>query len=65
MMNRLRLHSTFTLDDYQQATGLPSDTIVSTLLQAVQKNLMVHKDGHWQVSLHGQRYLNDLLEMFL
>jgi oxygen-independent coproporphyrinogen-3 oxidase len=65
MMNRLRLYSTFTLDDYQQATGLSSESVLSTLLQAEQKKLMTHKNGLWQVSLHGHRYLNDLLEMFL
>ena len=65
MMNRLRLHSSFTLDDYQQATGLIANTVLPTLELAKQKQLMQQKDGHWQVSLLGHRYLNDLLEMFL
>jgi hypothetical protein len=26
---------------------------------------MQENNGHWQVTQHGHRYLNDLLEMFL
>ena len=69
MMNRLRLHSSFTLTDYQQGTGLSKDTVLPTLQLAKDKQLMqlLIKEGeeHWQVSLLGHRYLNDLLEMFL
>jgi oxygen-independent coproporphyrinogen-3 oxidase len=66
MMNRLRLFSSFTLSDYQSRTGLPFDTILPNLIIAKQKELMTENaDGSWQVTKHGHRYLNDLLEMFL
>ena len=37
MMNQLRLFSSFTLDDYQQRTGLPAQTVLPTLQQAQHK----------------------------
>ena len=68
MMNRLRLVSAFTLDEYQAATGLPMQTILPKLQLAKAKGLMANPDGkteQWQVTKLGHRYLNDLLEMFL
>lgn len=65
MMNRLRLHTQFTLEEYQAYTGLAADTILPTLQQAEEKNLMICHDKHWQVSKLGHRYLNDLLTLFL
>lgn len=70
MMNQLRLFSSFTLTKYQQRTGLPTSTVLPTLLQAKNKKLMTCTDsqsneGQWQVTLLGHRYLNDLLELFL
>ena len=68
MMNRLRLVSAFTLDEYQAATGLPVQTILPKLQLAKAKGLMANPDGNteqWQVTKLGHRYLNDLLEMFL
>jgi len=68
MMNRLRLVSAFTLDEYQAATGLSAQTISPILQSAKNKGLMKNLDNnidHWQVTQLGHRYLNDLLEMFL
>jgi putative oxygen-independent coproporphyrinogen III oxidase len=66
MMNRLRLHESFCLTQYQQRTGLSIDTVLPTLQIAKQKQLMLENtNGTWQVSKLGHRYLNDLLEMFL
>jgi len=72
MMNRLRLVSAFTLDEYQAATGLAAQTILPKLQLAKNKGLMensAHNEGNnaeqWQVTKLGHRYLNDLLEMFL
>ena len=65
MMNRLRLYSSFSIDDYQKATGLSPSTVLPTLMQAEQKQLMQRDNNRWQVSQHGHRYLNDLLDMFL
>ena len=65
MMNRLRLFSGFSLDEYQAYTGLNIETILPTLLEAKAKNLMEFDGKLWSVSKLGHRYLNDLLEMFL
>ncbi|MFT5756713.1 MAG: putative oxygen-independent coproporphyrinogen III oxidase [Alteromonadaceae bacterium] len=78
MMNRLRLVSAFTLDEYQAATGLAAHTILPKLELAKNKGLMKsftqnsisnninkHQVEQWQVTKLGHRYLNDLLEMFL
>ncbi|MBA6340048.1 radical SAM family heme chaperone HemW [Colwellia sp. MB02u-10] len=65
MMNRLRLFSGFSLDEYQAYTGLSINSVLPILLKAQDKNLMVFNGRHWSVSTLGHRYLNDLLEMFL
>ncbi|NQY65302.1 MAG: radical SAM family heme chaperone HemW [Alteromonadaceae bacterium] len=69
MMNQLRLHSSFTLEHYQSTTGLDAETVLPILQLALQKKLMlchnINDKEFWQVSKTGQRYLNDLLEMFL
>jgi oxygen-independent coproporphyrinogen-3 oxidase len=70
MMNQLRLFSSFTLTEYQQRTGLVASTVLPTLQQAQDKQMMTCTDsssidGEWQVTQLGHRYLNDLLELFL
>jgi oxygen-independent coproporphyrinogen-3 oxidase len=65
MMNQLRLHSSFTLDQYQGLTGLSAQTVLPILHQAEDKSLMFNKNKHWHVSPLGHRYLNNLLGMFL
>jgi oxygen-independent coproporphyrinogen-3 oxidase len=68
MMNVLRLCSEFSLNDYENYTGLSRDTVMPILNNAQQKGLVQspNKDSNtWQVTLLGHRYLNDLLEMFL
>ena len=67
MMNRLRLFSTFSLDEYQAHTGLNCESIISALIQAEQQGLMLSTNNQqqWQVTSQGHRYLNDLLTLFL
>jgi len=67
MMNRLRLFSTFNLDEYQTRTGLTAASILPKLEQAQQQGLLSSHNNHqnWQVTPHGHRYLNDLLTVFL
>ena len=65
MMNQLRLHQAFNLAHFENTTGLNQQVVLPLLKQAKDKNLMTEHNGNWQVSLLGQRYLNDLLEMFL
>lgn len=65
MMNRLRLFSSFTLKEYQEATGLSADEILPILNIARDKTLLENEGEKWRVTQQGHRYLNDLLEMFL
>lgn len=65
MMNRLRLMSPFTLQDFTDKTGLKSHEISEALKQAKAKQLLTENTGHWQVTALGHRYLNDLLSLFL
>ncbi len=69
MMNQLRLHRPFSESQFEASTGLTVDTIFAKLTTAKQKQLMASEliDGinYWHVTKMGQRYLNDLLELFL
>jgi oxygen-independent coproporphyrinogen-3 oxidase len=65
MMNRLRLHAGFSLDEFKAYTGLSEQAVLPTLLHAQEKQLMEFDGTLWSVSKLGHRYLNDLLEMFL
>lgn len=65
MMNQLRLREPFSLDSYEQTTGLPKATLNQPLALAKQKQLLSENQSLWQVTALGHRYLNDLLELFL
>ncbi len=69
MMNQLRLHSTFSIKHFQTSTGLGIETVLPQLTLAKNKGLMenevIRNDEYWHVTTTGQRYLNDLLEIFL
>ena len=65
MMNRLRLHAGFSLDEFKAYTGLSEQAVLPTLLHAQEKQLMEFDGKLWSVSKLGHRYLNDLLEIFL
>ncbi len=65
MMNQLRLRESFNLSQFEQTTGLPRAVISDQLEQCLNKNLLSEQNGNWQVTQHGHRYLNDLLELFL
>ena len=69
MMNQLRLHRSFSVQQFQLSTGLKIDSVLPKLKQAREKQLMqdeiINDDEHWYVTKNGQRYLNDLLELFL
>ncbi len=65
MMNRLRLFTPFSEQDYQQATGLDIKEIRPQLAQAQNKQLLSNNGQQWQVTRRGHRYLNDLLTLFL
>lgn len=65
MMNALRLIDGFNSDLFQERTGLPLITIQKTLKQATKLGLIKQSDRMIQPTNKGQRYLNDLLTMFL
>jgi len=69
MMNQLRLHSAFSIQHFITSTGMNRETISAQLTLAKEKGLMADKvidnDEYWHVTKEGQRYLNDLLEIFL
>ena len=69
MMNQLRLHRAFSVEQFQKSTGLKISSVLPLLKEAQQKKLMVFEmrdnEEYWLVTTTGQRYLNDLLEIFL
>ncbi|MDO6426770.1 radical SAM family heme chaperone HemW [Thalassotalea sp. 1_MG-2023] len=65
LMNRLRLFSAFNEADFEQTTGLAFNTISAKMHRALDKGLLQHQSGNWQVTKLGHRYLNSLLEEFL
>ncbi|KGJ96263.1 radical SAM family heme chaperone HemW [Colwellia psychrerythraea] len=69
MMNQLRLHKSFSVKQFQTSTGLKINAVLPKLEEAKKKNLMacqvINNEEHWLVTKTGQRYLNDLLELFL
>ena len=65
MMNALRLTGGFETKLFQERTGLPWEAVSMRLAEALKKGLITQDFNHIQPSLLGQRYLNDLLELFL
>lgn len=65
MLNRLRLFNGFTLNDYEQRTGLPSAGIVRILAEAQQTGFIELTDNYYSVTDLGKRFLNDVMQMFL
>ena len=65
MMNALRLIDGVPLDLFQQRTGLNIHTLESAIKKAQDKGLLVIKQGYIRPTPLGQRFLNELLELFL
>lgn len=65
MMNALRLTTGFNQDLFQERTGLPLMAVAKQLAEATSKGLIVQDASRIQPTLAGQRYLNDLLTLFL
>lgn len=65
MMNALRLTEGFEARLFEQRTGLPLRAIQAPLEQALQKGLLTHDQGMITPTLQGQRFLNELLQLFL
>jgi oxygen-independent coproporphyrinogen-3 oxidase len=65
MMNALRLTNGFDLSLFSERTGLPITAIHKQLELAEAKELITRDHIHVTPTLQGQRFLNDLLGLFL
>jgi oxygen-independent coproporphyrinogen-3 oxidase len=65
MMNALRLNEGVPADLFEARTGLPLIVCRNALEQARTRGLLLPDAARLQASLQGQRFLNDLLELFL
>ena len=65
MMNALRLTGGFETRLFSERTGMPVQSISMQLAQALKKGLITQNTQCIQPTLLGQRYLNDLLQLFL
>ena len=65
MINALRLTGGFESKLFQERTGLTLDLVSMRLAEASQKGLITQNHQLIQPTLLGQRYLNNLLEIFL
>ena len=65
MMNALRLTEGFPPDLFEARTGLPLSDIAPSLAEAEAKGLLTRSAQRIAPTLHGQRFLNELLQLFL
>ena len=65
MMNALRLTGGFEIKLFQERTGMPWEVVSMRVAAALQKGLIAQNHQFIQPTLLGQRYLNNLLEIFL
>jgi putative oxygen-independent coproporphyrinogen III oxidase len=65
MMNALRLTGGFATDLFPARTGLPLAVMTKRLAEAASQGLITQDHQHIKPTLLGQRYLNDLLTIFL
>jgi|TARA_B110000259_G_scaffold152707_1_gene172752 putative oxygen-independent coproporphyrinogen III oxidase len=65
MMNALRLNDGFTIDLFEQRTGLSLSSIDSEIKLCLEKGLLDRNNGTIKPTLLGQNFLNNLLQIFL
>ena len=65
MMNALRLTDGVARALFSERTGLPISVVAKILTRAEEKQLIARNHRHLAPTQKGQRFLNDLLEMFL
>ena len=65
MMNALRLTEGFETALFQERTGLPLSIVGKALAEAEEKGLITRDLSKIAPTLRGQRYLNELLQLFL
>lgn len=64
-MNRFRLIEPCPINDFNALTQQPLQSQQHALDKAINAGLLTKTDSHWQVTLQGQRFLNDLLALFV
>jgi len=64
-MNALRLNAGFPTALFQAQTGLPLQVIEQSLQAAEARGLITRDPSRIQPTQLGQRFLNDLLQLFL
>ncbi len=64
-MNRFRLLEPCSEEEFTAYTGLSAATVRPILVKAMQLGLVNQPDHRYQITNHGVRYLNDLLQLFL
>lgn len=65
MLNALRLTNGVAIDLFTERTGLPIEIIEPMINAAKNKKLLMNNDKRLQPTELGQRFLNDLMAMFL
>jgi oxygen-independent coproporphyrinogen-3 oxidase len=65
MMNALRLIDGVDLELFEARTSLPVHSVKKELAQAESRGLLERDHRHLRPTLKGQRFLNDLLQIFL
>ena len=65
MMNALRLTEGFEAPLFEERTGLPLSVVSQPLAEAESKGLITRDLARIAPTLRGQRYLNELLQLFL
>lgn len=65
MMNALRLTEGFDIDLFQQRTGLDHAAIHQAIQSGIQQGLLEWDNHVLKPTLRGQRFLNELLQLFL
>lgn len=64
-MNRFRLTEPCPINDFNALTQQPLQSQQHALDKAINAGLLTKTDSHWHVTLQGQRFLNDLLALFV
>jgi len=64
-MNRFRLIEPCPINDFNALTQQPLQSQQHALDKAINAGLLTKTDSHWHVTLQGQRFLNDLLALFV
>jgi oxygen-independent coproporphyrinogen-3 oxidase len=65
MLNTLRLHDGFALDDFETRTGLHRDSLSAQLALAREREWLAIEDNRVRPTALGRRFANDVIALFL